>query len=94
MVNARDDVQEPTKPNWWILGGSLAFVLFTLTVGFGDFLYSEEIVFAGSMSIVVFLMAGWYESWSLTSDSRWLGQRSWSLSSEQSQGLGQGRRGG
>ena len=57
MVNARDDVQEPTKPNWWILGGSLAFVLFTLTVGFGDFSYSEEIVFAGSMAIVVFLMA-------------------------------------
>jgi hypothetical protein len=56
MVNARDDMQEPTKPNWWILGGSLAFVLFTLMVGFGDFLYSEEIVFAGSMSIVVFLM--------------------------------------
>jgi hypothetical protein len=56
MMNARDDVQEPTKPNWWILGGSLAFVLFTLTVGFGDFSYSEEIVFAGSMAIVVFLM--------------------------------------
>ena len=57
MVNARDDVQEATKPNWWILGGSLVFVLFTLTVGFGDFSYSEEIVFAGSMAIVVFLMA-------------------------------------
>ena len=48
---------EPTKPNWWILGGSLAFVLFTLTVGFGGFSYSEEIVFAGSMAIVLFLMA-------------------------------------
>ena len=48
---------EPTKPNWWILGGSLAFVLFTLTVGFGGFSYSEEIVFVGSMAIVLFLMA-------------------------------------
>jgi hypothetical protein len=57
MVNARDDMQEPTKPNWWILGGSLAFVLFTLMVGFGDFSYSEEIVFAGSMAIVLLLMA-------------------------------------
>jgi hypothetical protein len=57
MVNARNDGDAPTKPNWWILGGSLAFVLFTLTVGFGGFSYSEEIVFAGSMAIVLFLMA-------------------------------------
>ena len=57
IVNVRDEAREPTKPNWWILGGSLAFVLFTLTVGFGGFSYSEEIVFAGSMAIVLFLMA-------------------------------------
>jgi hypothetical protein len=57
LVNVRDGTDEPTKPNWWILGGSLAFVLFTLTVGFGGFSYSEEIVFAGSMAIVLFLMA-------------------------------------
>jgi len=56
MVNVRDELQELTKPNWWILGGSLAFVLFTLTVGFGGFAYSEEIVFLGSMAIVLFLM--------------------------------------
>ncbi|MBA3754174.1 MAG: hypothetical protein H0X01_08580, partial [Nitrospira sp.] len=47
---------ELTKPNWWILGGSLAFVVFTLTVGFGDFPYNEEIVFAGSMGIVSVLI--------------------------------------
>jgi hypothetical protein len=40
-----------------VLGGSLAFVLFTLTIGFGGFSYSEEIVFVGSMAIVLFLMA-------------------------------------
>ncbi|TKB95836.1 MAG: folate/biopterin family MFS transporter [Nitrospira sp.] len=57
VVNVRDDTYEPTKPNWWVLGGSLAFVLFTLTIGFGGFSYSEEIVFAGSMAIVLFLMA-------------------------------------
>lgn len=57
MVQARDESAEPTTPNWWILGGSLAFVVFTLTVGFGGFAYSEEIVFAGSMGIVLFLMA-------------------------------------
>ena len=56
MVNVRDAETPPTQPNWWILSGSLAFVLFTLTVGFGGFPYSEEIVFAGSMGIVLFLM--------------------------------------
>jgi hypothetical protein len=48
---------EVTRPNWWILGGSFAFVLFTLAVGLGNFPYSEEIVFAGSLAIVVFLLA-------------------------------------
>jgi len=57
MVNVRDESQGQAKPNWWILGGSLVFVLFTLTVGFGGFSYSEEIVFVGSMAIVLFLMA-------------------------------------
>ncbi len=47
---------EPTKPNWWILVGSLAFVVFTLTVGLGDLAYREEIVFTGSLGIVIFLM--------------------------------------
>ncbi len=56
MANVRDVSGEPTKPNWWILGGSLAFVLFTLTVGLGGFAHSEEVVFAGSMAIVLFLM--------------------------------------
>ncbi len=57
MVNVRDTDDEPTKPNWWILGGSSAFVLFSLTVGLGGFPYREEIVFVGSMSIVLFLMS-------------------------------------
>lgn len=56
MVNVRDGSDEPTRPNWWILGGSLAFVLFTLTIGLGGFPHSEEVVFAGSMGIVLFLM--------------------------------------
>jgi MFS family permease len=51
-----DRSAESTRPNWWILGGSLAFVLFTLTVGFGDFSYNEEIVFAGSLGIVSVLI--------------------------------------
>jgi MFS family permease len=56
LVQVRDDSAEPTHPNWWILGGSLAFVFFTLIVGLGGLPYSEEIVFAGSMGIVLFLM--------------------------------------
>ncbi len=57
MVDVRGDGSEATEPNWWILGGSLAFALFTLSIGLGGFPYSEEIVFAGSMGIVLFLMA-------------------------------------
>jgi len=57
MVNVRGVSDEPTSPNWWVLGGSLAFVLFTLSVGLGGVSKSEEIVFAGSMAIVLFLMA-------------------------------------
>ena len=47
---------EPTAPNWWILGGSFAFVVFTLAMGFSQLRYSQEIIFAGSMAIVAFLI--------------------------------------
>ena len=47
---------ERPAPNWWILGGSLLFVVFTLTVGLNRWPYSEEIVFTGSMAIVIFLI--------------------------------------
>jgi MFS family permease len=57
MVDVREAKDEATKPNWLILGVSFAFVLFTLTVGLGGIPYREEIVFAGSMTIVLFLMS-------------------------------------
>lgn len=47
---------EPPPPNWWILGGGLVFVLFTLTVGLTEVPYNQEITFLGSLTIVVFLM--------------------------------------
>ena len=53
MLNQRG---EPTPPNWWILGGSLLFVVFTLAVGLGGMSYSAEIVFTGSFAIVTFLI--------------------------------------
>lgn len=52
-----DPRTEPVKPSAWILGGSMAFVAFTLGVGLGKVPFDQEIVFAGSMAIVVFLMA-------------------------------------
>ncbi|HJQ56410.1 MAG TPA: hypothetical protein VJ890_05865 [Vineibacter sp.] len=45
-----------TKPDWWILGGGLVFVAFTLAVGLARIPLDEEIIFAGSMAIVLFLM--------------------------------------
>jgi hypothetical protein len=45
-----------THPNWWILGGSLVFVIFTLTMGLSDVPFNQEIIFIGSMAIVLFLM--------------------------------------
>jgi len=47
---------EKTAPNWWIFGGSAAFVVFTLTMGLGQVPFAQEIVFAGSLAIVLFLM--------------------------------------
>ncbi len=42
--------------NWWILGGGLVFLLFSLTMGLAAVPFNEEIVFLGSISIVLFLM--------------------------------------
>jgi hypothetical protein len=47
---------ERTPPNWWILGGSLVFVAFTVSMGLGDVPYNQEIIFAGSLLIVLFLI--------------------------------------
>ena len=45
-----------TRPNGWILGGSVAFVAFTLGIGAADVPYAQEIVLVGSLAIVLFLM--------------------------------------
>ena len=47
---------EKTKVNWWILGGSLVFVIFTLGIGSFKVPFAQEIVFVGSMAIILFLM--------------------------------------
>ena len=48
---------EKTAPNWWILGGGIAFVAFTLFMGFSEYVYNQEIILAGSLAIVCFLIA-------------------------------------
>jgi hypothetical protein len=50
----RPDVD--TKVNHWYFTGGLVFVALTLTIGLSDVPYAQEIVFAGSMTIVLFLM--------------------------------------
>jgi hypothetical protein len=54
MINVQE---ESPAPNWWILGGSLVFVVFTLSMGLGDIPYNQEIIFIGSMTIILFLMS-------------------------------------
>jgi MFS family permease len=47
---------EKTPPNWWILGGSLAFCVITLGVGLGGLPYAQEMVFLASLAIILFLL--------------------------------------
>ena len=47
----------PTAPNWTILIGSFVFVLFTLMIGLSQFPYGQEIIFFGSLAIILYLIA-------------------------------------
>lgn len=49
--------QERPAPNWWILGGSLVFVIFTVSLGLARLPFNQEIIFVGSFAIVSFLVA-------------------------------------
>ena len=53
---------DPPPVNWWILGGGLAFTVASLSVGLSRIPGGEEIIFAISMAIVLFLM------WRLTGE--------------------------
>jgi BT1 family len=48
--------RDHTHVNWWILGGGLAFAVFSITMGVTQIRFNQEIVFAGSMAVVLFLM--------------------------------------
>ncbi len=58
FTRANDAVKggEKTRPNWWILGGSLVFVAITLSVGLGQVAAAQEIIFAGSLAVILFLL--------------------------------------
>lgn len=47
---------EAPAPNWPLLWGSLFFVAFTVTMGLLDFPGNQEVIFAGSMAVILFLM--------------------------------------
>jgi len=47
---------EKTLPNWWILGGSLAFVAVTLALSLGQVRFGQELIFLASLAIVIFLL--------------------------------------
>jgi hypothetical protein len=47
---------EKTKANWWIFGGAMAFAAFTLALGLRRAALAQELVFLGSLAIVLFLM--------------------------------------
>jgi hypothetical protein len=49
--------EERPAANWWILGGSVAFVVFTLGLGLSRLPYSQEVVFTGSFVIIALLIA-------------------------------------
>ncbi|MBJ6370382.1 hypothetical protein [Sedimentitalea arenosa] len=48
--------EEEVKPNHWYFTGGLIFVALSLTIGLSDIAYGQEIVFLGSMAVVLFLM--------------------------------------
>ncbi|MEO9782569.1 MAG: hypothetical protein ABJH07_12400 [Sedimentitalea sp.] len=47
---------DEVAPNHWYFTGGLIFVVLTLVIGLSNIPYAQEIVFVGSMSIVLFLM--------------------------------------
>lgn len=57
ISHAIEAQSEPTSPNWTILLGGLAFVIFTLTIGLSQIPYGQEIIFLGSLVIILYLIA-------------------------------------
>ncbi|MCP5074647.1 MAG: folate/biopterin family MFS transporter [Rhodobacteraceae bacterium] len=48
--------EEPTQMNHWYFTGGVTFIAMTLAIGLSDIVFAQEIIFVGSMTIVLFLM--------------------------------------
>jgi hypothetical protein len=48
--------EEATRPNWWVLGGSLGFVAVTFGVGLGGVAHGQELIFLGSFAVILVLL--------------------------------------
>lgn len=51
-----DKLGEEVNPNYWYFGGGAAFAILALAIGLSDLPFSQEIIFCGSMAIVLVLM--------------------------------------
>ena len=51
-----DFANTKTEINYYLLLGSLAFVVFTVIMGTSDFTFSQELVFLGSLTIIIYLI--------------------------------------
>lgn len=56
IVKALHGHLERPPVNWWILGGGLLFAGVSIALGMSKLVFKQEIIFAASMSIVLFLM--------------------------------------
>ncbi|MGI9521092.1 MAG: hypothetical protein ACR2PG_05520 [Hyphomicrobiaceae bacterium] len=56
IASRLDYREEATKPNYWYFGGGAIFLILTAAVGLLSPPMAQEIVFLGSMAIVLFLM--------------------------------------
>ena len=48
---------QETEADWQILGGGLAFVVLSTAIGLSEVEFAQEIVFAGSMTVIVYLIS-------------------------------------
>jgi hypothetical protein len=51
-----DAPDAPSRPDWQILGGGLAFVAVSLAIGLADPPFAQEIVFAATIAVILYLM--------------------------------------
>lgn len=55
--NAAAPPAEPIKADWRLLGGGIVFAALTIVIGLSNIPYSQEVVFAGSMAVIVYLIS-------------------------------------